>query len=96
MMRQLTMDSERITLMCAAKSIVVTPGRAIRARLHYQAPGLEIYVTGLVSASQLHLLHYQACAEAQARNIPLISLKNVYDCGCAKKRVSDKQKRLLE
>lgn len=67
---------ETITIIVSDNMIEVAQGRAIRARLKWQAPGLEIYIVGAVKVSRRPAVQYHAMSEAQKRHIPLLSLKS--------------------
>lgn len=69
------MDTETISIVVYPLSIVVFPG--VAGKLWYQAPGLDIYVSGKVTAVRLASVHYTAVAETVARHIPALSLRNV-------------------
>lgn len=67
--------NEKITIVVYPLSIIVTVVEA--GKLWYQAPGLDIYVSGRVTAARLASVHYTAVAECVARNIPARSLRDV-------------------
>jgi len=66
---------EGITIVVYPLSIVVFDG--VAGKLWYQAPGLDIYVSGKVPASRLSSVHYHAVEETVKRYIPALSLRNV-------------------
>jgi len=86
------MPNEEITIKVGKSSVVTELCR--RGKLWYQAPGLDIYVSGAVPAALLHIVHYQAVAEALSRHIPAASVRHVQDCGCRQKKINPAQKRL--
>ena len=89
------MAKEVITLDVQPTTIIVTDGAMEKARLTYQADGLDIYVNGQVRASRWHAVHYQACLECAARHIPVISLRDVGRRAPAIKPISPDQKRMF-
>lgn len=66
---------ESISIVVYPTAIVVFDG--VAGKLWYQAPGLDIYVSGKVPAARLPSVHYTAVAETIARNIPALSLRHV-------------------
>jgi len=66
---------ESITIVVYPSSIVVFDD--IAGKLWYQAPGLDIYVSGKVPAVRLASVHYHAVEETVKRHIPALSLRNV-------------------
>jgi len=82
--------SEAITLEVQPMAIVTLDG--IAGSLAFQAPGLDIYVTGAVTAARWHSVAYMAQLECQARHIPVKALRDVKISTRAKKhRVDAKQ-----
>jgi len=71
------MKNEQITLNVLPKSIEVLDGKSEKSKLWYQAPGLDIYVSGHVCRCREHSLHYLAVENAVARHIPAIALRCV-------------------
>lgn len=66
---------ESISIVVYPTAIVVFDG--IAGKLWYQAPGLDIYVSGKATAARLASVHYIAVAETVARHIPALSLRHV-------------------
>jgi len=76
-----TMSNETITIVCAAKSAIVLPGKQKNSRLRWQGGGLSVYVLGrIVDYDMVHnlMLNY-----AISINIPAIAVRKI-DCGCGK------------
>jgi hypothetical protein len=71
------MTNEIITIDVLPKSMIVMDGRSKGAKLWYQAPGLDIYVTGRVCACREHSVKFIAVEAAVSRHIPAISVKDV-------------------
>lgn len=68
------MKNEQITIEVGIKTMIVTDGKVDGAKKWYQAPGLEIYVSGRVCKCREHTVHYLAVDAAVSRHIPAISL----------------------
>jgi len=81
---------EAITLDVQPMAIVTLDG--IAGKLSFQAPGLDIYVSGAITAARWHQVSYLAQLECQARHISVKSLRDVRVTTRAKKhRVDAKQ-----
>jgi len=61
--------------------VMVSDGRMKGARLKWTAPGLQIYLLGTVTPQNRDTLNNIAVNECQARHIPAIALKKVFNCG---------------
>jgi len=86
---------ESISIIVYPLNIIVFDG--IAGKLWYQAPGLDIYVSGRVTAVRLDAVHYHAVAECVARHIPALSLRNVRPQTMTRRqRIDMKQKRMFE
>jgi len=66
---------ESISIIVYPLSIVVFDG--IAGKLWYQAPGLDIYVSGGVTPARQHSVHYHAVEQAVQRHIPAMALRDV-------------------
>jgi len=85
---------ESITIVVYPLSIVVFDG--IAGKLWYQALGLDIYVSGKVSAARLPGIHYLAVEQCVARHIPALSLRNVRQQSPSRpQKIDPKQKGLF-
>lgn len=73
---------EAINIVVAPLTVEVQSG--IGDSLWYQAPGLDVYVTGSVPAKRLPAVMYHAVAECVARGIRAIELKSVRAARSAK------------
>ena len=66
---------ESISIVCYPLSTIVFDG--IAGRLMFQAPGLDIYVSGKYTAARWSTVQHMALEAAVARHIPVVSLKRV-------------------
>jgi hypothetical protein len=66
---------ESISIIVYPLNIIVFDG--IAGKLWYQAPGLDIYVSGKVPSAKQHMVHYHAIQACMARHIPAIALRDV-------------------
>jgi len=86
---------ESISIIVYPASIVVFDG--IAGKLWYQAPGLDIYVSGKVTAARLASVHYHAVQECVARHIPALSLRNVRPQSASRpQKIDPKQKDMFK
>lgn len=77
------MNNECITIVASFRYIAVVSGRQKRARLEWQAPGLDIYLLG--SAAKCYdIAANVAMNECIARHIPLVACRRVASGGGAK------------
>lgn len=65
---------EIITIVVKLNSIEVVDGRVKSSRLHFRAPGLEIYIFGAVPVAKRDKVNYHAFEQCRARHIPLTKL----------------------
>jgi len=86
---------ESISIIVYPLSIVVFDG--IAGKLWYQAPGLDIYVSGNVSQAREHSVHYHAVEQTVQRHIPAMALRDVCPRRSPHKpKVGPEQKRMFE
>jgi len=67
---------EVITIEVRDNSVLVHDGKLPRARLKWQAAGLDIYLVGAVTAPRRDKVQYTAMEACRARHIPLLTLKS--------------------
>lgn len=89
------MANEEITFKVLPRSIEVVDGHIEKSKLWYQAPGLDIYVSGHVCRCREHTIHYMAVENAVARHIPAIAMRHVREVGRKKLTIESKQKRMF-
>ncbi len=87
--------NEIITIKTLPLSMIVVDGKEKGSHLWYQAPGLDIYVSGAVNISREHAVHYLAVENTVARHIPALSLRYVRTTRSRKKRMNAKQRRMF-
>lgn len=66
-----------LTFKITQNAIIVHDGKLPGARLKYYAPGMEIYLSGVVTTRRRDAVNGMAFDCALAHHIPLISLKSV-------------------
>lgn len=87
---------EHITIVVAPLSMTVVDGREAGAKLWYQAPGLDVFVSGDVCACKEHKVRELALDSALARHIPAIALRDVRERRAPRKpKIAREQGRLL-
>jgi len=86
---------ESISIVVYPLSIVVFDG--IAGKLWYQAPGLDIYVSGHAPDNRQHSVHYHAVEQTVQRHIPAMALRDVRPHRSPRKpKVASEQKRMFE
>lgn len=71
------MTNERITIHINPLSLIARQGKSKGARLYWQSPGLDIYITVGMNNRNYDKIAHLAMTECLNRNIPLMAMRKV-------------------